>query len=200
MWHVLKLSLTALCCLVSRWRGAPSHPASAHSWHPGRRQLSRDPWDEATSGRSHEEAGVSGTRFNCDHVHTRLHFSLWFTDKTPLRLEKECDWNIVSMYLNALSWSIGVFMTTSPPIDFFYRCKLSIFQPFAPKICVLVVILIWHLQLSIDSLILQEDKCTSPSHLWTYLPLHTSIYPFSFHSCVKWKKKKFQLPNVVSGV
>lgn len=85
MWHVLKLSLTALCCLLSRWRGAPSHPASAHSWHPGRRQLSRDPWDEATSGRSHEEAGVSGTRFNCDHVHTRLHFSLWFTDITPFK-------------------------------------------------------------------------------------------------------------------
>lgn len=51
----------ASCCPAYRWRGVPSLSASAHSRHPGSRQLSRDPRDEAAPGRSHAEAGISGT-------------------------------------------------------------------------------------------------------------------------------------------
>lgn len=83
MWHVFELSLSVFGCFVSRWRGASSHSTPAYAWHPRRRQLSGDPRDEATSGRSHEEAGISGTGY----TFTFQNFTL--TDRTRSGFKKK---------------------------------------------------------------------------------------------------------------
>lgn len=104
MWHVPELPVRMFCCLVCRWRGAPSHPATARAWHPGRRQLSWNPRDEATSGRGHEEAGVSGTRYGHKSA-------LTFTFQ-PLIYRQGFQQNLAAKlflkYVNTLWWLIGV--------------------------------------------------------------------------------------------
>lgn len=169
---MFELPLSVFGCLVSRWRGASSYPTPAYAWHPRRRQLSRDPRDEATSGGSHEEAGISGTG------HT-------FTFQPAVNrqnTEKESGLNICLKVSKHYSWLV-CFWLSPPLIECFYKCKLSIFQPFASQISVLEVIVIWNLLLLFDCRILRQCKCTSSNHSCVFLPPGTSISPdFYFHS------------------
>lgn len=66
--------------IVYRWRGAPSHAATAHARHPGRRQLPWNPRDEAASGGGHEEASISGTQL-------RNHTTVYFLNSDLLLLD-----------------------------------------------------------------------------------------------------------------